>query len=68
MLAPRGGIALLRAAQAWALVRGHNGVHPEDLQAVLGSVVAHRLQLAHGSSIERGANLGTAILSAVPVP
>ena len=67
-LSPRGGIALLRAAQGWALVRGHNGVHPEDLQAVLGSVVAHRLQLAHGSSIERGANLGTAIQSAVPVP
>jgi MoxR-like ATPase len=67
-LSPRGGIALLRAAQAWALVKGHNGVHPEDLQAVLGSVVAHRLQLAHGSSIERGADLGTAILAAVPVP
>ncbi|RPI60227.1 MAG: MoxR family ATPase [Lysobacterales bacterium] len=67
-LSPRGGIALLRAAQAWALVKGHNGVHPEDLQAVLGSVAAHRLQLAHGSSIERGANLGTAILAAVPVP
>ena len=61
-LSPRGGIALLRAAQAWALVKGHSGVHPEDLQAVLGSVVAHRLQLTHGSSIERGADLGTAIL------
>jgi MoxR-like ATPase len=67
-LSPRGGIALLRASQAWALVKGHNGVHPEDLQAVLGSVVAHRLQLTHGSSIERGADLGTAILAAVPVP
>jgi MoxR-like ATPase len=67
-LSPRGGIALLRAAQAWALVKGHNGVHPEDLQAVLGSVVAHRLQLTRGSSIEPGADLGTAVLAAVPVP
>jgi MoxR-like ATPase len=67
-LSPRGGLALKRAAQAWALVKGHNGVHPEDVQAVLGSVVAHRLQLAHGSSIERGADLGTAVLAAVPVP
>jgi MoxR-like ATPase len=67
-LSPRGGIALLRAAQAWALLKGHNGVHPEDLQAVLGSVVAHRLQLTHGSSIERGADLGAALLAAVPVP
>jgi len=67
-LSPRGGIALLRAAQAWALIRGHGGVHPEDLQTVLGCVVAHRLQLAHGSTIERGADLGTAIIGAVPVP
>jgi MoxR-like ATPase len=67
-LSPRGGIALLRAAQAWALIKGHGGVHPEDLQAVLGCVVAHRLQLAHGSTIERGADLGTAIVGAVPVP
>jgi MoxR-like ATPase len=67
-LSPRGGLALLRAAQAWALVKGHHGVHPEDIQAVLGNIVAHRLQLAHGSSIERGADLGAAILAAVPVP
>ena len=67
-LSPRGGLALLRAAQAWALLKGHQGVHPEDLQAVLGSIVAHRLQLAHGSSIERGADLGAAIIATVPVP
>jgi MoxR-like ATPase len=67
-LSPRGGIALLRAAQAWALLHGHSGVHPEDVQAVFGSVVAHRLQLTHGSSIDRGASLGKAILAAVPVP
>src|SRR5262249_44025148 len=29
-LSPRGGISLLRAAQAWALLQGHGGVHPED--------------------------------------
>jgi MoxR-like ATPase len=67
-LSPRGGIALLRAAQAWALLCGHSGVHPEDVQAVLGSVVSHRLELAHGSSLDRGADLGAAILAAVPVP
>jgi MoxR-like ATPase len=67
-LSPRAGIGLLRAAQAWALVSGHAGVHPEDIQAVLGSIVAHRLQLAHGSSIERGADLGAAVVAAVPVP
>ena len=35
---------------------------------MLGSVVTHRLQFTHGSSIERGADFGTAILAAVPVP
>src|SRR6185295_12668787 len=34
-LSPRAGIGMLRAAQAWALVSGHGGVHPEDIQAVL---------------------------------
>jgi MoxR-like ATPase len=67
-LSPRGGIALVRAAQAWALMSGHAGVHPEDVQAVLGSIVAHRLQPAHGSSIERDADFGAAVLAAVPVP
>jgi MoxR-like ATPase len=67
-LSPRGGIALVRAAQAWALIAGHGGVHPEDVQAVLGSIVAHRLQPARGSSTERDGDAGAAILAQVPVP
>src|SRR5687768_8389523 len=43
-LSPRAAIALLRAAQAWALVHGHPGVLPEDVQAVLPGVVGHRLK------------------------
>jgi MoxR-like ATPase len=67
-LSPRAGIALVRAGQAWALMSGHAGVHPEDIQAVLGAIVAHRLQPAHGSAIERDADLGAAVLAAVPLP
>jgi MoxR-like ATPase len=67
-LSPRAGIALVRAGQAWALMSGHAGVHPEDIQAVLGAIVAHRLQPAHGSTIERDADLGAAVLAAVPLP
>ena len=67
-LSPRAGIALVRAAQAWALMSGHGGVHPEDVQAVLGGIVAHRLQPAETSSIERGAAIGAAIAEAVTVP
>jgi MoxR-like ATPase len=67
-LSPRAGIALVRAGQAWALMSGHAGVHPEDIQAVLGAIVEHRLQPAHGSTIERDADLGAAVLAAVPLP
>ncbi|MEJ2520166.1 MAG: MoxR family ATPase, partial [Desulfuromonadales bacterium] len=43
-LSPRAGLALLHAAQAWALLAGRDAVIPEDIQAVLPSVVGHRLQ------------------------
>jgi len=43
-LSPRAGLGLLRAAQAWALIDQREHVLPEDIQAVLPSVVSHRLQ------------------------
>ena len=64
-LSPRAGISLVRAAQAWALMEGHNGVHPEDVKAVFPSVVAHRLER---SSDESPTDAGRSILAAVPVP
>lgn len=42
-LSPRGGIALLNAARAWALIDGKDFVTPEHIKAVLPSVVDHRL-------------------------
>ncbi|MEN8169302.1 MAG: AAA family ATPase [Pseudomonadota bacterium] len=45
-LSPRAGLALLRAARAWALLNGRDHVMPEDVQQVLPYVAAHRLQLA----------------------
>ncbi len=51
-LSPRGGLALLKAAKAWALVEGRNSVLPDDIQAVLPSVVEHRLG-ASGSGINQ---------------
>jgi MoxR-like ATPase len=47
-LSPRGGMALLRAAQAWAVMAGRGMVLPEDVQAVAGSVIGHRLRLDGG--------------------
>lgn len=47
-LSPRGGIALLRAGQAWALMNGREHVLPDDIQAVLAAVVDHRVPVSGG--------------------
>ena len=66
-LSPRGGIALVKAAQAWALMNNHDGVHPEDVQAVLPGVVNHRLDPAQGSDASPG-DVATDLITAVPIP
>jgi MoxR-like ATPase len=43
-LSPRAGLALLNAARAWTFMEGRDAVLPEDVQAVLGPVCAHRLR------------------------
>ncbi len=43
-LSPRAAIALLQAARAWAALEGRNHVIPEDVQAMLVPVCAHRLR------------------------
>jgi len=42
-LSPRGGLALLNAARAYALIDGHKFVLPEHVQLILPAVVNHRL-------------------------
>ena len=67
-LSPRAGLALLRAARAWALIDGRNHVGPDDIQAVLPSVAVHRLR---ASDATRGVDAGFVreqLLSAVPIP
>lgn len=48
-LSPRAAIALLQAARAWAALEGRNHAIPEDIQAVLVPVTAHRLRPAKSS-------------------
>jgi MoxR-like ATPase len=43
-LSPRGALALVSASRTWAYMEGRDHVVPEDVQAVLPSVVAHRLR------------------------
>jgi MoxR-like ATPase len=42
-LSPRGALALLDSARAWACMEGRNHVVPEDVQSVMPGVVAHRV-------------------------
>ena len=64
-LSPRAGLALKRAAQAWALLAGRSGAIPEDVQAVFPSVAQHRL-IAVGH--EKTAITAEAVLDAVAIP
>lgn len=63
-LSPRGGLGLLRAAKAWALIHGREHLIPEDVQAVLPSVLDHRLaEAAH----QGGGSVSAHILQRIPV-
>jgi len=66
-LSPRAGIAVLRAAQAQALLSGRNYVAPDDVQAILPQTIAHRLIPV--DSAARGAEEQVrAMVAAVPLP
>jgi MoxR-like ATPase len=64
-LSPRAGIALLRAARAYALLLGRAHALPEDVQALFGPVAAHRLVAEADAG--NGDSLAKRILHAVPV-
>lgn len=46
-LSPRGSMALLRAAKAWALINKREYLIPEDVQIVMPSVAEHRIKGVH---------------------
>lgn len=65
-LSPRGGISLIRSAQAWALLHGRLNVVPEDIQAVFVAVAGHRLRPAGGN--ESGSAAAQTLLASVAIP
>ena len=69
-LSPRAGLALLRAARAWALLDGRNHVLPDDVQAVLLPVAGHRLKPARGAATNHRARaeLVAELQKAVAIP
>jgi len=66
-LSPRGALALVSASRAWAFVRNRSHVVPEDVQAVLPSVVEHRLRGAADYAGHGGAALSQRLLASVDV-
>ena len=67
-LSPRAGLALLHAAKAWAFISGRAHVLPEDIQAVLGPVVNHRLRTTRDYAAYAGADIGEQLIKTVAIP
>ena len=67
-LSPRAALALLHAARAWALMAGRPHVLPEDVQAVLPSVVGHRLVPTGEAGKINGADVADRLLKQVAIP
>lgn len=69
-LSPRGSLALMRASQALAAIRGRDYCIPEDIRHLAVPVIAHRLILSHSMSASEteAAEIVRDLLSSVPVP
>ena len=61
-VSPRGSLALLRAAQAWAGISGRDYVIPDDVKAVCCDVLSHRL-LCRGSHLSQGPQFAREVLT-----
>ncbi len=46
-ISPRGALALIQAAKAWAFMQGRDYLRPDDIQEIFPSVAAHRLISRH---------------------
>ena len=65
-LSPRGSLALLAAAKAWAFLAGRDYVIPEDVQVVLPAVVGHRLREQNSANGIGSASVIQSLLTDVP--
>lgn len=67
---PRGSLALMRSAKAWALVRGADYVEPAVVKRMAAVVLPHRLILKPEAQMagETGRRVVESVLSSVPAP
>ena len=66
-ISPRGSLALLNTAKTWAYLNGRDYVIPEDIQALLAPVFAHRLRFSDEQLDRTGTALIRKLLSEVDV-
>lgn len=66
-LSPRGALALLNAAKAWAFMERRKMVLPEDVQAVAVPIMSHRLNPVEDLTGATGARRAEEILSTTRV-
>jgi MoxR-like ATPase len=66
-LSPRAAVDLVAAARCWALVNGHAGVYPDDVQAVFPAVAGHRLK-RRGDAALAGPDPARLVLAEVAIP
>ncbi|HIF50675.1 MAG TPA: MoxR family ATPase [Thiotrichaceae bacterium] len=67
-LSPRAGIAILSAAKAWAVLNSQQYILPEDVQAVLPSVIGHRLQFVYEVSDKQATKPAEHLIQHVVIP
>lgn len=67
---PRGSIALVKGAKAWAFLQGRDYVLPDDVQQVIMPILGHRLKLkaSYEAQSEHGVRIIREALSKVKVP
>ncbi|UQN30074.1 AAA family ATPase [Brachybacterium kimchii] len=69
-VSPRGAIALLRTASAWAYLTGRDFVTPDDVKTMAPATLSHRVRLTTEAELE-GSQVQAvlaATLAGVPVP
>ena len=66
-VSPRGTLALLKCAKAYACIQGRKYCIPDDVKAVAVAVLAHRLVLDYGIGNEKE-KIIESILNKITVP
>lgn len=69
-VSPRGATALMATSRAWAWMRGRDFVSPDDVKALAGWTLSHRMQMRAEAELEgvTTAAVLASVLASVPVP